>query len=252
MIRSFLLNSVLMLTTSLASALPASVEQELQEYIIIFESGSDAEQVKAAQVPEWAGLSDSRLFDIIAADVERNYRRVSSVPAINVMAWKIKALAYSGQRKYRPTIENAAYKSPKQKLKKHAQASLPLIEKYTLWNPIIINESTWRDDKSAKFNRYYAMISSNDPELMSLAARRTYFEKLRDEELLDQFEIALLNNYKSVDNNSEKSDALNWVCKVLAKTGNKKYIESITEVANGSSSSHLKWKAKKYLRSFPK
>src|SRR3954469_18385504 len=86
-------------------ALAASVDEDVERYIAIFR-GNPMFHASAAESLAWMGLPDTRLYDVIEERLRTDYpvpREMKTERAR--IAWYIRALGFSGQEKYAPTIQ---------------------------------------------------------------------------------------------------------------------------------------------------
>jgi hypothetical protein len=88
---------------------------------------------------------------------------------VELLSWFAKAIAFSGQEKYLPTLETIKEDTISDKIKKYAQLGIKLSPKYKVWNEIIVNDKDWNSSRPPDSNRFLLMIKSNDIELLRLA-----------------------------------------------------------------------------------
>jgi hypothetical protein len=238
---------LLIFSVFMSSAAPAA-NDGLDEYIEIFTSGNSQQQTQAAKELAWAGLSDPRLFDPIEQLVLDKYLVVENKYAIDDAAWLAKALSYSGQEKYRATLEKVASDSPQKKLRKHAQASIPRLEQYALWNPVISDTSNWDASKSGEINRYANMLRSDDLELKRIGAKRVHNTHAYDTYLLDILNTEILESYRESSSDKLFVDTVAWLCKALSGSRVEAYKSTIVEVSENAGSSKVAKYAAKYLK----
>ncbi|MFT4614960.1 MAG: hypothetical protein ACI9NT_002112 [Bacteroidia bacterium] len=166
----------------------SSAADEIQQMLGVFQvpEGQEvltenwSDQVSAARRLEYFGLSDPALFDTIEADLLQAYKG-SSNAEIEYTGWMVKALEFSGQKKYIDTVKIVAKGAPDKRTRDYAKAAAEVLPSYTQWNTIISSKDNYRADKSAEVNRYANMLSSGVPQLQHLAAKRISFEKCFDE-----------------------------------------------------------------------
>ena len=93
--------ATIMLPLSVVNATQIDIQKELHEYIELFKGDNYASQRKAISPLSWSGISDERLYDLVAD-------KLLAISAINdkisseKASWFAKALALSGNEKYRP------------------------------------------------------------------------------------------------------------------------------------------------------
>lgn len=218
-------------TCALANTLQADVDH----YIQIFK-GDNSLHADAADTFSWMGLSDTRLFDVIEKDLLQADRSDK-----NRVARYIRALGFSGQAKYLPTLQSFV-DSPT--YKRFAQTAIDDQPRYERWNPIISNRATFDPKYSDDVNRVRNMLNSNELALKEVGAKRVYFAN-KDDVLLDLLATNVKSNYTNT--NPQDSDSIAWMVKALGSAKNPKYIPLLEEVANNASASQIRRHAKKSL-----
>lgn len=247
MLRSLLSRSMVLLAglcsvISVQAAEPATP----QEYVAVFQSGLPIEQEKAAQSLEWAGISSPQLFDLVEAKVLEVLPKATDKVNINYAAHLTKALAFSGNEKYRPTIEKVIKDAPTKKLKKYATIALEQLPTYASWNPLIAPQA-WPEFEHPSLNQRLAnMLNSGNVELVRMGAKRIHYTHNYQPELL-----ALLNS--NIETNYQQQldalgiDSTAWACRALAGSRVPDYKPTIAKVAAGAKQKKLRGYAKKYL-----
>ncbi|ODS23619.1 hypothetical protein AB835_07855 [Candidatus Endobugula sertula] len=168
---------------------------------------------------------------------------------IDYLSWLAKALSFSGQKKYSPTLlEIANNKSVAKKLRKYAKISIPVLENYTHWNNIIINDEQWDDNLSINNNRFSLMIRSDEFHLNRLAAKRIHYQHIYKLELLDLIEQKLVKHYQSTYNSKLFINSFAWMTKALAGSRIPKYKKTIELISQSARHKKLRSKAKRSLK----
>lgn len=250
MLKSSLLTVVISLFSTVCLALPSEVEKDLQRYIETFQHQSKNSQIEIAKRLEWEGLSQVELFDLIEDKLLADYQTASTKEDIEYLSWMSKALGFSGNEKYRDTLQAVAQKGSHRKLKSHAARSLKALDQYRSWNNIFIDEKHWNPEESADLNRYRAMMRSNVLELKRFAAKRVFYTKDYNESLLDTFDQQLKENMTSNRNDKLFVDTWAWIAKALASSSNSKYLPTIKEMADNAPNAKLRKYGVKYLRQY--
>lgn len=241
-----LLRALLLIAGICASWIVHAEQETPDEYVKIFQSGSPIQQEKAAQTLEWAGLSSPKLFDLIEAKALEKLPAAKDKVNINYVAHLTKALAYSGNEKYRPTIEKIIAEAPHRKLAKHATQALASLSLHGKINPLIAPKA-WPEHAHPSYNqRILNMLASGNGELMRMAAKRIHFTQNYQPEFLAQLNKMIESNYQqSLD--SLGLDATAWMCRALAGSRVVEYKPTIEKVANEAKAEKLAKYAKKYL-----
>src|SRR3954465_2348748 len=126
----------ILILLSLLLSMPAgaaSIEEDVQRNIALFR-GDAITHSPSAEALGWTGLSDPRLFDVIEQRLLKDY----PAPADNRLekqglARDIRALGFSGDAKYLPTINRFLEYRDTAVYAKHALVDMP---DYKRWNPI--------------------------------------------------------------------------------------------------------------------
>ncbi len=242
-----LLRSLFMsIALTFAGLAQAVVPETPEEFVKVFQAGSQLEQEKAAQALEWAGLSSPQLFDLIEADLLKVLPQAKDKVTINYVAHLTKGLSYSGNEKYRATIEKIIADAPNSKVKKYAKLSLPKLAEYARLNALIAPQS-WPTEAHPSLNQRLAnMLKSNDTELIRLAAKRMHYTLSYPPELLALLNTTIEQNYQQ-PLEGERLDAIAWACRALAGSRTPEYKATIEKVAAGADTKKLRSYAKKYL-----
>lgn len=90
----------------------------------------------------------------------------------------------------------------------------------------------------ASGQRYVNQLVQGGPVSIREAAQSIYHSGYRDQETLDVAAEVLLQKYRSASDNTT-SDALAWVCKALASSGNGRYKPVLSEVVANSDNRKL-------------
>ncbi|HIJ78954.1 MAG: DUF2846 domain-containing protein [Desulfobulbaceae bacterium] len=93
---------------------------------------------------------------------------------------------------------------------------------------------------SPEIDSYIKMLRSNDPGQKRDAAKIIYNSYSNDSALLQVANEALLNGYNENTNSKLQIDAMAWLCKAIGRSGQKKYLSTLQQVANATNSSKLK------------
>jgi len=214
-------------------AAAATLEEDVQRYIAVFQGSDAAEHNRAVEELAWMGISDPRLFDMLEQKIlAENVAAASTRAEKDRVARYVRALGFSGQEKYLPTLRRFADDAVYGRYARDALTQRPQYEK---WNPIISNRATWDPALSDDDNRILNMLRSDDLLLMRVAAKRAYFAP--NDRVLAQVAEQLRNRYATLDSIAEQVrqryptdkhsvfvelrasiDALQWMIKALGKT----------------------------------
>jgi hypothetical protein len=219
----------ILILLSLLFSIPASaasVDEDVQRYIAIF-NGDKSEHSANGEALGWAGLSDPRLFDLVEQRLLKDY----PAPADNKaekqrIAWYIRALGFSGDAKYLPTINRFLAYRDTAVYSKHALVDMP---DYKRWNPVISERASFDPKMSDYENRVGNMLRSNDFSLKRLGAKRIFYDGLHEERLLDVLAEELRAGYPKA-NVDKNSDPVAWMVRALGASRKEKYKPLIQEV----------------------
>ena len=147
----------------------ASIEEDVQHHIAIFKGNKSAHPASAEKLA-WMGLSDARVFDLIEQRLLQDYPVPRDDKGEKLrLAWYIRALGFSGQGKYLPTIKKFLADRDYAVYAKNAEKDLPVYEK---WNPVISNRASFDPKMSDDANRAANMLRDSDFMLKRLSAKR--------------------------------------------------------------------------------
>lgn len=243
------------------SAFAGSEQQEIDQYITIFEGGVIGQQLDVCNELQWSGISDMRLFDVI----ESKLLAILQAPgegdkrSTDLASWYAKALGTSGQDKYRGTLDKMASGAlvskelhPKllKKQMKYGKEGLDMLPRYKKWNQIISDQKNFRSDKPLRVNRFANMLRSDQWELQLIATKRMNYEKYNDSYLLDMLNDKVRKGYPAMNNihDKERIDAFQWMIRSLGGLGAPKYLETLQEIVSKSSNKGIVSFTKKVIK----
>jgi hypothetical protein len=225
----------------------ATYDEDVARYIAIFR-GDKTLHASAAESLGWTGLSDTRLFDVIEERLLADYPAPRDVkPERQRLAWYIRALGFSGQEKYLPTINKFLQDRDYATYARHALKDLP---DYKKWNPLISDRSSFDAKLSDDANRAINMIRSSDFRLKELGAKRVYYGRVREEPVFEALAGEVLASYAGAD--ASNNDEIAWMVKALATSGNEKYRPVVQEVAEKTTDAKIARHARTSLTSYGK
>lgn len=242
---SFFIIFTLSLFIPLSPSLAMDKNEKIDNYLSIFKSNDIKKEKTACNELQWSGLTDTRLFDAI----EKKYHSIDTEQydkiKLDLAAYYLKALGASGQSKYRQTLQQST-ESKQKKIRRHGKIALDNLENYARWNKIISQPSASDPSASNVITRFNNMINSDEWELRRIASKRIYHEHLFDEKILNTLNQKITEVYKIEISGRVAIDALNWMMKALASTGDKKYLPTLEEVSENG----YHYKNKSYAQSY--
>ena len=223
-----------------------SAEMTPEQYVEIFSSPDTLKKKKTSESLAWAGLTDPKIFDLLEQEILASYTSARRKDDVDYLAWLSKGLGFSGNQKYRETLEKVSTNSKSSKLKKYGQSSLGLLKQYQGWNKIIVsgNNSESYPNKKTRFNN---MLTSGDYELIRIAAKRIHTEHFYEKNVLDTA-IEVIESNISVTGYRLFTDSMAWLCKAVAGSRDRQYFDRIKNISREAKDSRLRNYAKKYLR----
>jgi hypothetical protein len=219
-----------LLSLSVSGAVAASLEEDVQKYVGIF-SGDKSGHVSGAQSLQWVGISDTRVFDLVEqrlkadADAVRNDRAEK-----DRAAWYIRALGWSGDRKYEPTLSSFL---GDRTYERYAKSAIEEMRRYQKWNPIISNRATFDPKLSDDANRVMNMLVSDDLQLKVLATKRILNGQHREEPLLERLAQEAKAGYTK-GGDAETTEATASMLRALGSSRNPKYVALLEDAAKSS------------------
>lgn len=223
-----------------ASAGAATLEEDVQRYIAVFQGSDAAAHNKAVEELAWMGISDPRLFDMLEQKILAEHVAAAETRhEKDRVARYIRALGFSGQEKYVPTLRRMEANDIYGRYARDALIQRPQYEK---WNPIISSRASFDPQLSDDDNRVMNMLRSEDLMLMRIAAKRAYFAP--NDRVLAQMAEQVRKHYRTVE--PENIDPVNWMIKSLGKTS--AYDDLLQEVKANATEWRVKNAADSALR----
>ncbi|MFL0809884.1 MAG: hypothetical protein K6L76_05665 [Agarilytica sp.] len=191
---------------------------------------------KFGQSVKWSGVGDEALFDRVESDLlTQNIEptRTTKGKYREYYSWMLQSLAYSGIEKYKQTIVKFFdEKKYEQKITRHAEASLKVIDDFAKWNSEINRGLKGVSYDQLAKSRNINLINSGVPQLQRVGARLA-IEKLKagsGMDLMDLIEQRLLVLFTKTEGRRMELDAVSWMCRALGESSNKKYVATLERV----------------------
>jgi hypothetical protein len=225
----------------------AEITSNIDMLLNTFVSGSQDQQIETCRDLEIAGISDKRLFDQVEKNLLASYKRTTRDDA-EYAAWLTKCLAFSGDESYRKTIEEVALNGGHRGTKRHGLASQQMLSDYRRWNPELAAQP---DDTAHDLatNRIVKAFRVNDLDLQMAASKWAFERTIDDEAALDVIGSTAQPLTKKILS-KERVQAVAYMLKALARTGNPRYRSLIEETASTGSEQKLRKYAASYLKSY--
>lgn len=231
-----------------AAALAATPDEDVNHYVAIFKSDDAKAHNESVESFAWKGLSDPRLFDVIEKRLlDEHAAARNNRDDKNRVARYIRALGFSGQAKYKPTISSFLQDPVYQR---YAQDALENMETYGKWNAIISDRTKFNPKISDDANRVINMLRADDMMLKRIGAKRVYFGQ-REPEVVAVLAQQVKANY--VDPDRQYVDVVAWLVKGLGSARDEQYRPLLEEVAAAwRSSGKLSTHARQALEAYGK
>jgi hypothetical protein len=244
-----LLSLLLAMTHSVHASSSAVLDAELNS--IKQEVAGELPQVLTAiDRLEWSGISDTDVFDILAARLETNYSN-NGTAAQELNAWLAKALSLSGQEKYEILLNNILASKTSKKLRRHVEIAGERLRQHKRWNPIIAKNNHLANTQQELVEmRTLNMLRSTNYELATAGARLVHNRYRDNAVLMAEVQKILAAEYRS-SRHPAHLDTMAWMCRALGESGDSQYKALLTQIANDKAT-HKKIKryAKKYALAF--
>ena len=225
------------------SLVSQSAELDGDDLVALFTKGSIKEQIISSKALEWSGLEDTKIFDQIEKNVLEHYQTAKGRSSVEWVIWGTKALSFSGNKKYLPTIDQVADKGNHRRIRAYAVQSHQELLKRIHWNPIINQDITGRKG-SSEIKRFENMLRSDVPELNRLASKRIVFQRIQNDSLT-RILLDKLEQVKSRRGSKIESDSYAWLVKALAVSGCTQHLAVIQNLASEATDKKLRKHAKK-------
>lgn len=203
------------LILSLCIAGPAAgrtIEEDVQYYIGMLENPNPRTQATEFEALSGIGLSDPRLFDEVEKRLlaDRENVRQNREERARV-AWYFRALGFSGEEKYLPTLSRFADDPTYRNYSIAAQRDLP---QYTKWNPVISDRSKFDPKLDDDSNRILNMLRSEDHLLQRVGAKRTFLTHKKDPAVVAMLAEKLKASYATAKDD-ESVETAGWLLNAL-------------------------------------
>jgi DNA-binding phage protein len=239
----------LMLATLLSSAVFAfsTVDEQIDSYLNTLETADDVIKGKMLERLQWSGLREERLYDVIESEVLENYQP-SGMGKVEFKTYllHIRALGYSGNEKYRKTLDQVRTKTTVNKTRNIAKRALMNLNQFVVWNEKIANSDAGITGKSAEITAYMKMLNVDDPAVQRMAAKAIYHTQLVDEDLLKLVADKLIAIYRKDGLSKIEQDVAAWFCKALGQSGKPEFRTLLTTVTENTPYKKIKKYARKY------
>jgi len=221
--------------------------ERIDYYLQILNGRDTAQQQQMLSRLQWSGLSDPALYDVIEQRLLAHYgdmnRKVSGL-----MAHHARALGYSGNEKYRKTLELVSQDAENSKLRSHAAKALMDLNRFSGWWELLAEPPVQAEGQSIEAATYLQMLNTDNVFVQRLAARAVFHERIQDPLLLERMAALVEAQYLSPAMEGEAEDTLAWFCKALGENAQARYQPLLQKVAAQGASAKVAKYARKYSR----
>lgn len=195
-----------------ASASGKTIEEDLQYYIGLLGELNPRTQATEFEALSGMGLSDPRLFDAVEKRLLADCEGVREIREDRArVAWYFRALGFSGQEKYQPTLsrftEDKTYRN-------YALSALRDMPQYAKWNPVISDRSKFDPKLNDDANRIMNMLRSDDHFLQRVGAKRAFLTHEREPAVAGLLAEQLAASYKTAKD-SDSVETAGWLLNAL-------------------------------------
>jgi len=238
----FLVSSAMAYTTD---------DERIDDYLNTLATAGVDTKVTMLNRMQWAGITSPRFYDEVEKQLLEVYlNRNLSHMQIKLASYQIRSLGYSGNEKYRATLDTIKKDAFAGKFKAHATRALRDIGNFAAWNRAVANSSFEVKGKSAEVTTYMKMLNDDDVLVQRLAARAMSHEKQRDADLLALAADKLTLLTKQPSLNSDEQDTAAWLCKAVGQSGETVYIDLLRQVIAHTSYGKIKRHASKFTSQY--
>jgi hypothetical protein len=224
-----------------------TVDEQIDSYLETLATGNYESKKQMLERLVWSGLSDPRLFDEIEKQLNAKYRYEQyDKYATNLLSHQARALGFSGNDKYRDSLEWVKKSAFSRKVRNHANKALKELGIHENWNRMIAEIDLTVEGKSVEVTTYMKMLNVDDTFVQRQAARATYHELRQDPDLLALFALKLEGMYLLNNLDKQEQDTGAWFCKALGRNGGSEYTALLSKVARDTPHKKIRRYASKY------
>lgn len=220
-----------------------------EQYIEMFKYKLHHEQVKAAERLASEGFSSPLIFDPIEVNVNKYLPLSDQESVVVYFVSQVRALGYSGNEKYKETLQRVVKEAKTRGIRKHAEKALQDLGEYASLNKIIAPAQWPGAPVLSVEQRLLNMIESSSPKLQLMAAMQLHGSGRPDEKMLAASVDSIKKNYLR-ELNHDEVDAIAWLCKFVASTKSSVHKETIELVSINAKTKKLRRYAKGYLKNY--
>ncbi len=219
MLKQLLTGISLLAMSSMANAY-SSDDEQIDEVLAIVSSGSQQRKEQVMERLQWSTLSDARLYDVFEQDLLASYEELSfEKDKIRTLAYKLRALGYSGNEKYISTLDLIIKQSKNNKLKRYARKAKADFPNFLAVQNSLMNVSYTNAELPSEVVNYIRLLKTNNSFAQRQAAKAAFHEYQKHPELLEEMAKLLRNTFLKEDLDKQSQDMAAWLCKALIRAG---------------------------------
>lgn len=237
---------LLLALTSLPVAAFDSVDEQIDHYLGILEDSPLRAKVEMLKRLKYTAITDPRPYDEIEkAPLDEYLNKQLDKVTLSDVGYKIRALGYSGNPKYRNTLTTIMNDSPNKRIRSYAQKALVDLGRYEHWNRLIAETDPGVEGKSAEITTYFKMLNTDDPFVQHLGARAIFEGRQTDPDALALIAEKLEPLYAQPGLDGQRIDTAAWFIKVLGQSG--EYGDLLARVNQATTHEKLKKYSSKFI-----
>lgn len=211
------------------------------------------EQLKSPQVRDRVAVAkvlDREALDVPAvyAHIDQRLQAEAMGPtdvhaSVNEWAWLCKALAASGDERYRTTLLRVADSTDNPNLASHCRGAAEHLPYYAARQQAM-HQAEGIPGLDPQLNRYVKMMRSGVPRMVADGAKMLARNPAQDARVYDVARDVLLAGYNTGTLDTGHVDAMAWLCNCLGSSQMAKYRQDLEKVAAEASSQKISRYAK--------
>ena len=225
-----------------------TVDEQIDHYLSVIETGNYQQKIGVLKSLAWSGITSSRLYDNLETQLLSEYlEQGRDKQSAAVVSHKIRALAFSGNEKYRNTLEEIKTNSANKKNRRHAKIALNQLGTFASWIAQFTASDFSIEGKPFEVATYMKMMSLESMYAQRLGAEGIFQDNQRDPDLLALAAEKLKVLYMQGGLSNEALDTASWLCKAIGQSGESEYTSLLSEIARNTPYK----KVRKYALQYP-
>ena len=224
------------------------LDREIAQYTQLFSKDDVENQRVKIDELAYKGISSPQVYDLVAKKLEAY---TFDEKDAEKSAWYAKALAASGDLKYKVLLSNIRDNSGSGKIRRYAKQSLLRLENHKRWNPIISANTVNAPDGGLEQQRLINMLGAPDLELVRLAAKGVYKKHSKNNAVVDAAAKRLESEFAGYrKGDTMQMDVLSWLTKGVGLAADQEHKALLTTISKTAKKGKLKKYAKQGLKNY--